>query len=140
MRTSAGARVSLFWGAIGVGWRHFHILNKRKEAREEELNTLNGAGYRRSILPPVMHKLQEKGVVFMQDGARVHTANATLAYLDRKQVKVLQNWPPRSPDLNPIEKPMELYRPRGVSTVSNNSRGARSSFPFRDGQHRPGHD
>ena len=50
-----------------------------------------------------MHKLKEKGVVFMQDGARVHTANATLAYLQRKQVKVLQNWPPRSPDLNPIE-------------------------------------
>ena len=41
--------------------------------------------------------------MFMQDGAKPHTAKATYAYLRRKKVSLLENWPPRSPDLNPIE-------------------------------------
>jgi transposase len=38
----------------------------------------------------------------MQDNARPHTAKKTLAFLRKEKVKVLE-WPPQSPDLNPIE-------------------------------------
>ena len=40
--------------------------------------------------------------IFMQDNAPPHSAHYTCAYLSEKKVKVLE-WPPYSPDLNPIE-------------------------------------
>ena len=39
----------------------------------------------------------------MQDGAPSHTSRATVAFLAEQGVKVLLNWPPNSPDLNPVE-------------------------------------
>jgi hypothetical protein len=41
--------------------------------------------------------------LFQQDGAKPHTAASTMAYLAEKQVRVITNWPPFSPDLNVIE-------------------------------------
>ena len=40
--------------------------------------------------------------VFQQDGATVHTAQVSMAWLKENDVQVL-SWPPQSPDLNPIE-------------------------------------
>ena len=52
-----------------------------------------------------LRELEEKGIrpIFMQDNARVHTARLTMAWLDKKEVEVLEDWPPYLPDLNPIE-------------------------------------
>ena len=38
----------------------------------------------------------------MQDGAPAHSARNTKQYLKRKRIRELK-WPPKSPDLNPIE-------------------------------------
>ena len=41
---------------------------------------------------------------FMQDGARSHTANETVRFLNQQQYLTLLQpnmWPPNSPDLNP---------------------------------------
>lgn len=43
-----------------------------------------------------------ENIIFQQDNAKWHTANIVRDYLQLKQVEVLR-WPPRSPDLNPIE-------------------------------------
>ena len=40
--------------------------------------------------------------IFMQDNAPIHKANIVTEYLKNKKVIVF-DWPPRSPDLNPIE-------------------------------------
>jgi transposase len=39
---------------------------------------------------------------FMQDGASIHRAKHTKKWLEDKNIPVLE-WPPNSPDLNPIE-------------------------------------
>ena len=39
----------------------------------------------------------------MQDGAPSHTSKATMAFLAAKGVNVIPDWPPNSPDLNPVE-------------------------------------
>jgi len=39
----------------------------------------------------------------MQDNARPHTARKTVDWLEANGIKVLEEWPARSPDLNPIE-------------------------------------
>jgi len=41
-------------------------------------------------------------IVFQQDNARWHTANIVRDYLQSRHIRVLR-WPPKSPDLNPIE-------------------------------------
>ena len=40
--------------------------------------------------------------VFMQDGARCHTCQKTLDYIE-ENCDIIPDWPPNSPDLNPIE-------------------------------------
>lgn len=42
-------------------------------------------------------------LIFMQDNAKIHKARATLQFLDDWGINVLEDWPPYSPDLNPIE-------------------------------------
>lgn len=44
----------------------------------------------------------KKKWLFMQDGAPAHTSKKTMEYI-RKRCLLLEDWPPNSPDLNPIE-------------------------------------
>ena len=46
--------------------------------------------------------LYEPGLLFMQDNAPIHTANKIRVWLRDNDINVLE-WPPYSPDLNPIE-------------------------------------
>jgi transposase len=57
-----------------------------------------------SCLLPVLQRVQDTigDPVFMQDNARVHTARHVTDWLDENNVQVM-DWPPYSPDLNPIE-------------------------------------
>ncbi len=50
-------------------------------------------------LPPLM---EGEGKIFMMDGASVHTAGIVQDWLKEKGYTVME-WPPYSPDLNPIE-------------------------------------
>lgn len=55
----------------------------------------------RPVLLPIVRV--HRDAVFQQDGARVHTSRVTLSFLGCKGVHFMENWPPRSPQLNPIE-------------------------------------
>lgn len=56
-------------------------------------------------LLPVMQRMQEvyEEVVFVQDNARPHTAQSVIKWLEDHNINV-EDWPPYSPDLNPIEQ------------------------------------
>ena len=52
---------------------------------------------------PFYHHVAKEGVWwFQQDGAPPHTAKSTINFLQSRRIKVIE-WPPQSPDLNPIE-------------------------------------
>jgi transposase len=56
-------------------------------------------------------------LIFMHDNAPCHKAKVVTDYLRQKQIKTL-DWPPQSPDLNPIEHiwaiiKQELYSEKG---------------------------
>lgn len=54
--------------------------------------------------------LRRRNILFMQDNAKPHTACQTLDMLVAANVKLLERWPPTSPDLNPIERCWALIK------------------------------
>lgn len=69
--------------------------------------TVNATGYQEilktSLLPSIPSLKHENKYVFQQDGASCHTAKSTKAWLRAHRIPTLENWPPSSPDLSPIE-------------------------------------
>jgi hypothetical protein len=69
----------------------------------------NSASYQATILTPNLSFIRRVGqrgggpYVYMQDGAPCHTSRSTMAFLAAHRVTMLPNWPPNSPDLNPVE-------------------------------------
>jgi len=87
------------WGLIGIGVKKLVVLPEGSITKEKyKYHCLQ------RVVVPTMEALRAEGrtPVFMQDGARAHTANTNLTYLSSKDIFPLQ-WPARSPDLNPIE-------------------------------------
>jgi len=56
-----------------------------------------------SVLEQGLFSIYDSQSVFMQDGAPCHKSRSTLQFLDRKNVCVMVDWPPQSPDINLIE-------------------------------------
>jgi len=54
------------------------------------------------VLEEQMPTLWEPGLIYMQDGASIHTARIIKRWLADNGIEVV-DWPPYSPDLNPIE-------------------------------------
>ena len=54
------------------------------------------------VLDEHIPTLYEPGLLFMQDNAPIHTARKIKAWFEDNGIEVLE-WPPYSPDLNPIE-------------------------------------
>jgi hypothetical protein len=55
-----------------------------------------------NLLPPLENEPLINIPIFQQDNAPSHTARDTKVFLQQNGVEVLE-WPPYSPDLNPIE-------------------------------------
>ena len=58
------------------------------------------------MIPQMNRLTRGEDYVFMEDGARAHTAQLTLKHLGkRKHLNLLEphDWPPNSPDLNPVD-------------------------------------
>jgi transposase len=97
----------MVWAAIGPNFVTWKVLKNPEMlaggTNERKINVLTSESYVRTCLPLIVPFLQRSGLVLQQDGAKAHTAKRTLAYLGRKGVALLESWPARSPDLNPIE-------------------------------------
>jgi hypothetical protein len=89
-------KVSL-WGCIsadGVG---------HAELYEGDLNAVRYRDILRHSLVKTFREFYPQGPwIFQQDGARFHTTQETITFLHEKGITFLE-WPPWSPDLNPIE-------------------------------------
>ena len=51
----------------------------------------------------LIHEKLDPGYLFMQDNASIHCAKKVKAWFAAKGITQLMDWPPYSPDLNPIE-------------------------------------
>ena len=67
---------------------------------------VNGAYYREKLIPEMDRLTGYQLYVFMQDGARSHTANETVRFLNQQRYLTLlmpNMLPPNSPDFNPVD-------------------------------------
>lgn len=88
------------WGFItGMGVGEVSEISSR-------MNSIEYTETLEDILIPCMNIIKEgwqENMLFMQDNARIHTSHFSSAWFrSHPEISVL-NWPPYSPDLNPIE-------------------------------------
>ena len=55
-----------------------------------------------SVLDDNLLGIYEPGLIFMQDNAPIHTARKVRKWFEENGINVME-WPPYSPDMNPIE-------------------------------------
>lgn len=86
------------WAAIGQdGFLSWIDVSGTKLCSDDYVEMLKAkftAPYRRQ-------RERYPNTIFMQDGASIH--RAAVVRLEKEYVNVLPDWPPHSPDLNPIE-------------------------------------
>lgn len=97
----------MIWGAIGVGFKGPVVVFPEKKISDDNQSKawrLDSESYIRRCLSRVASLIKQSGRILQQDGARPHVAARTKLYLMEKDVPLLQNWPPYSPDMNCIEE------------------------------------
>lgn len=97
----------MIWAAVGYNYKSkIVIINTNLKDEDGATMRLDKDRYRRVCLigSGVIRDCAARGLIFMQDGARCHIASQCLAYIASKGCAYINNWPPHSPELNPIEK------------------------------------
>jgi transposase len=89
----------MFWGSIsGKYGKHKGLF------WEKDWETINEGSYCGIIIPMVDEILQQyPELQFQQDNAKGHASAFTKSVLKAAEIRVIE-WPPYSPDLNPIEE------------------------------------
>ncbi|GBC41177.2 IS630 family transposase [Rhizophagus irregularis DAOM 181602=DAOM 197198] len=55
------------------------------------------------LLPFINNNYNGQDYLFQDDNAPAHTAKNVKKWIETKKIKILENWPSQSPDLNPIK-------------------------------------
>ena len=87
----------MVWGGIAYGYRTPLVVID---------GNLNAQKYREDILGPHVVPLLQTHKVIMtlqQDNATSHVARVNIQFLQNHNVDFINDWPSKSPDLNPIE-------------------------------------
>lgn len=89
----------MVWGMIWKGGRSKLVIMER-----DPTSARNGYSHRSylQVLEEGLLPVYEPGKTFLQDNARIHTAKAVKVWFEKHGIWV-QDHPPHSPDLNPIE-------------------------------------
>ena len=98
--TQKGKDISIMvWAAFwGGGSSDLYPLERDYELKKHGYS----ANSYIDVLDQNLTQFYEPGLIFMQDNASIHTAHKVRRWFENHGVEVME-WPPYSPDLNPIE-------------------------------------
>lgn len=84
------------WLAFGKDFRKIHLIEQR---------TLDSKYYTEVILEQFIfeHFRRHDYLVFQQDLSSIHMSKKTLHWLESRNVSWMDDWPPKGPDMNPVE-------------------------------------
>lgn len=82
------------WMAFGGSIRELHRIEQK---------TLNSEYYITKILPTIENQIIQEDLIFMQDLSSIHTSKTTTQWLHMHNIPVMDDWPPKGPDMNPVE-------------------------------------
>ncbi|GFS53126.1 transposable element Tc1 transposase [Trichonephila clavipes] len=104
-------------------WMGFGGNGKIRIIHRVEQNTMNSDYYIKHILSFIEAQLCEDNeenpneLIFMQDLSSIHTSKQTRKWLQERNFNVMHDWPPKGPDMNPVEnvwaemvRRLEIYR------------------------------
>jgi transposase len=90
----------LFWGAIGFDFKsNLHFVNGTIDTDKYCFDIVPGS----SFLQDADHVFGAGNWAIMQDNALPRESNDAFQNLDSMGIPFIEDWPPDSPDLNPIE-------------------------------------
>jgi hypothetical protein len=91
-----------FWD---IGRSSLYIINRDFESVKHGYSAESYLEILDAQVGPIFKELGKNGdeYSFMQDNASIHTAGKVKAWFTNMGIVTLENWPPYSPDLNPIE-------------------------------------
>ena len=118
----------MVWGALSLRGFYLKII---------EGGTVNAEKYCQIVdeFIPYANRLYPEGWILDQDAATPHTARKTMEFFEEKNLQFLQ-WPPNSPDVNPIENVEGIIEKCSWAKKSKNqARTDRSNTEFQKCHH-----
>lgn len=84
-------------------WMGFGGEGRVRVLHRIERGTLNKEYYTERVLPLIEDDLVEHDLLFMHDLSSIHTSHLATHWLAQRNIRVMEDWPPKGPDLNPVE-------------------------------------
>jgi len=128
-RTSDNTSVYV-WACIATNYKKLVVISQteqkarvaRAQGRTDTAKPKYDAqAYIRKCLVPVVGYLKQQDITLQYDGHRAHTSRRARDYLARRGVKHWDDWPARSPDMNPAEHVWSYLQPRVSLHVPRNA-------------------
>lgn len=93
----------MVWGAFwDLGRSELYIMDRDFASLKGGYSAGSYLEVLEAEVGPIFEDL-EPGYQFMQDNASIHTAGKVKDWFTEQAIELVENWPPYSPDLNPIE-------------------------------------
>lgn len=90
----AGRFTICVWMAFGKNFRRMHRIEQR---------TLNSEYYTATILPLIEDHVRNHDLIFMHDNSSIHNSRASRHWCQTHNINLMEDWPPKGPDMNPVE-------------------------------------
>ena len=88
----------MVWARIGYNFRTKLLFIEKSLDSDGYIKLLEN----NNIIEEIKAKYDPSKIHFQQDGAPCHTSARTIKWL-KERIKIIEDWPPNSPDLTPIE-------------------------------------
>lgn len=121
----------MIWGAIWIGGRsELVVMERDQDAPRQGYSSVSYI----DALNNALLDIYEPGILFQQDNAGIHTSEHTQEWFETHGIYVI-DWPPHSPDLNPIEVVWALLKRELFNrypSIANGRRRIRDWEVFRE--------